>query len=258
MPLRQQSCLSQAVKDQDFTEKSEGFFPSFVGGSQKWGSFGIAYALMNLDARDISQNDKFTEISTEESGARTFHRTHQEDNKLVCGGVGIGSLISGGFALGASVFYYQRSIKASNHQMTSFNTNQIVMIGHKFETQNFGLYFIAGAMYRRKRWSLGISMKYGSSLKDSTQLTYDSIVADQSSDETKKAEVVYTATNLNSFKEKNPLTIRLGASSQLAKSLLITADIIYHSAVSDSGGDERFNLNSTLTSAEGSNRNWGQ
>ena len=120
------------------------------------------------------------------------------------------------------------------------------MIGHKFETQNFGLYFIAGAMYRRKRWSLGISMKYGSSLKDSTQLTYDSIVADQSSDETKKAEVVSTATNLNSFKEKNPLTIRLGASSQLAKSLLITADIIYHSAVSDSGGDERFNLNSTI------------
>ena len=107
----------KAVKDQDFTEKSEGFFPSFVGGSQKWGSFGIAYALMNLDARDISQNDKFTEISTEESGARTFHRTHQEDNKLVCGGVGIGSLISGGFALGASVFYYQRSIKGTKFKL---------------------------------------------------------------------------------------------------------------------------------------------
>ena len=51
--------------------------------------------------------------------------------------------------------------------------------------------------------------------------------SDQSSDET-KAEVVSTATNLNRLRKKT-LTIGLDASSQLAKSLLIAADIIYHS-----------------------------
>lgn len=233
-----------AVDGQDFTEHSSGFTTSFIGGLFDTGRLKLGWSIIQLDRKDIDQNESF--LVNENS--RVYTRTHQESNSYEWYGASLATHISKDLSVGFSGFYYLRNILVSNHNMSYFLTeDDSQVVDQKYLTRNEGLILVLGGMLKKDRWSFGVAYRRGRSIDDSTLLTYDEIYYapsqwDAPAEEQdpyyqdcfqeEKACVVHSQFQSDALSELNPQTWSLGVAWNPFSAVTLSFDALYHQGVS--------------------------
>lgn len=224
----------EAVRGEDFKETASGVIPTFLGGTTKIGKrLALSYAAMTLDSRNIDQNNKFTDISNVVGEVNSFHRTHQENNNLLLAGAGASWMFAESFSLGMSVFYYQRSIVATNHQLVQFNGGAVQTVDQKYTTSNEGGATSAGVQVRMKNFAFGLAWKQFYALTDKTMAFFD--VVKQTPNEEggfENPQVSSVETEIRNFNELETSTARGGIAWIPSPSFLLSADVLFHPGIS--------------------------
>ena len=243
----------EAVNEDDFNERSEVTYPSFFGATTRLGPLSVGYSYMTLDAHNIYQQDKYADISTVPGAANTYSRTYQERSAYIYGGGSVALKVSDSLAIGTSLFYYQRNLEYSTHELVQLNGGGIVAINSTMKTLNTGAAGVYGVLWKQPKYSVGVSVRMAMALSDRSIMLSDTVDYDPDSpgvnDDGKPIPNIYSiqrkAKELN---ELNPTTYTLGTAFHPTSWFLLSADVLVHegtkSLYKDYGGaDLKMTLN---------------
>jgi hypothetical protein len=222
-----------AVIGQDFNEKANSRYPSFIGTTYKLGLLTLAYAYLSGESRKINQNDSFDDISSVDGEASRFIRVKQETNELTLGGAALAIALGSSLSVGISGLYYDRSIESMVHQYTLFNGGSIQKLDTKYSTQNVGVLMIAGGIYRVDNFSFGATFRTTKPLNDRTKIHYEYILIDKVNPDEGKEELIDSKNDAN--KEVIPDTVALGAAFSPNASFCLSMDVLLHRGVDFTG-----------------------
>ena len=218
-----------AVNGKDFTERSTGFFPSFLGSHLKLGSVSLGWALVTLDSSSFNQNDRFENISTDSSQADDFNITHQQASSMIMVATGAGLRLGRSWSIGLTIMGYRRNIEASNHQLVTFNDGSIFVIDKKIDTENLGTAALVGLQWKLDEFSLGFTFQDHRSIDDKTVISSDalSVQAVEAGYEPNLATVIGTNAF---FDELNPKIFKLGL-AWTQSNFILSQDTIFYKGI---------------------------
>jgi hypothetical protein len=231
----------EAVNGEHFIEESSSIYPSFIGSTVRWKSLTFGWSYVTLDARNVNQDHRFTNISEAANAANTYTRTNQESSAWQNAGGSIALALSKNFSLGASVYWYRRTIESSTHQMSQLNGGGLQVLDFKYQTTNEGISPVVGIVVRGDFMSAGVSLRAPQALSDHT--TYSSDTVTWIPNEDTAPNVSSTEGKLRILDEPNPQTLQLGWAWFPSKNFLVSIDILQHGAVDY--GDATPDLHST-------------
>lgn len=223
----------EAVNEEAFNERSEVTYPSFVGATTRLGPMTLGYSYMTLDAHNIYQQDRYANISTEDGAVHTYSRTYQERSAYIFGGGSAALSLTDSLSVGLSLFYYQRNLENSTHELVQLNGGGLVAINSTMNSLNTGAAGVYGVLWRRPSYSIGASVRLGRSLSDRSVLLSDTVAFDPEAPATNDANqpvpgVVNVTRQAQELDELNPSTYTLGAAFHPGRWLLVAADVLLH------------------------------
>lgn len=232
----------EAVNEEPFNERSEVTYPSFVGATIRLGNFSFGYSYMTLDANNIYQQDKYTDMSTVAGAPSTYSRTYQERSTYIYGGGSGAYRFSDSLSMGISVFYYQRNLEYSTHELVELNGGSIVTINSTMQTLNTGVAGVYGFLWRRPSYSLGFSIRRATSLSNRSVMLSDTVEYDTESPSVNaEGEDVPTVSSVsrkaNELNELNPPAYVFGGALHPWKPFLLSADVLIHEGVKNPNKD---------------------
>jgi len=219
----------EAVNGEHFVEESSSIYPSFIGSTVRWKSLTFGWSYVTLDARNVNQDHRFTDISEAPNAANTYTRTNQESSAWQNAGGSIALALSKNFSVGASVYWYRRTIESSTHQMSQLNGGGLQVLDFKYQTTNEGLSPVVGMILRGESMSAGLSLRAPQALSDHT--TYSSDTVTWTPDEDTAPNVSSTEGKLPILDEPNPQSLQLGWAWFPSKHVLVSVDLVQHGAV---------------------------
>ncbi len=235
-----------AVDGQDFTEKSSGTTTTFIGGTLGISGLKVGWSIINLDVRNINQNDSYVIDNGTPASTGIYTRTHQESNTYAWYGASLALKLSNAMSVGVSGYHYKRVILASNHNMSAFESDDAQVIDKKFLTDNKGMVVVFGGMYRTKSWSLGFSARLPQALSNSTVVNVDELSYSPSQWDENIENVsasyqecfqkqvpcaLHSDVTTSSLHELNPYTFTLGFAWTPGKAFTLSSDILFHQGV---------------------------
>lgn len=238
-----------AIDGQDFTEQSSGFATSFIGGLVSMGKLKLGWSILQLDRKDINQNEGF--LVNDES--RVYVRTHQESNSYEWYGGSVAFRATSNLALGLSGFYYVRNIIVANHNMSYYlNQDDVQIVDQKFLTRNEGGVIALGGLWKGSDWSFGATLKVSKAIRDATTLTYDEVYYAPSSWGSEASEVseiyqdcfaeqtacvIHGEFDTESLHELNPATLSVGTAWHPTSKFTVSFDTLFHQGVTSPYAD---------------------
>ena len=217
-----------AVEGEDFEEGYVSNYPTFIGGMYGSGSFAFAYSVLTLEAREVNQNDRYSDLNTtEDTDASLFIRSYQGNNSVLAYGV-TGAFQIGNLALGTSVFYFNRNQKSMSHQYVEYNGGIILTRNNSFTTENHGLIIIGGAKYVGKQFNLGFAYETRRSASNKTNAFVEQIIIDTVNSNTDPI-VSRIESETEVFDEMLPVKMSFGVAWRPATTAVIAADVVYYS-----------------------------
>ncbi len=223
-----------AINDKPFEERSESFYPSFLGGTAKLGPLTVGYAYMTLDARNVYQQDKYTDIFTNDGKPSSYSRTYLENSTYRWAGATAALKLTDHISYGGSLFYYQRNIEFTTSQLAVLNGGGIYSRNDTLSTLNTGLASVNGLMFHGEDLSVGLSVRMAGAWSNRSRYYSDEITYDPKSvNDAGNAEPVVTHTEIKykAFNEMNPTTYTVGAAWWATKWFLLTGDVMAHEGV---------------------------
>lgn len=222
----------EALNGQDFVEESQTIYPSFVGSVYRFGPLHVGWSYVTLDAKNIDQTDEFPNLSNENNALSSYNRTYQEaNNHFLLGGslsIGLGTVAS----IGVSTYYYRRSIIASNHQLVQVTSGSFLVADQKYTTSNEGILPVIGFMARFPTVSLGLALRQGNRLSDTTVNLTDTVTYNASA-ESPKPDVEASSRVGIANDESNTATGQFGFAWFPSRFFTASADVIYTDGKSD-------------------------
>jgi hypothetical protein len=221
----------ETVNEDPFQERSEMIYPSFVGGTSKFGWLTLGYSFMSLDARNVYQQDNFENISDVDGVTNTYSRTYQESSTYIWAGGSASIRLSDSLSFGSSLFYYQRNIQFTANEIVSLNGGGIININDTLNTVNTGMSNVTGLLWKRPVFALGISVKSARATSDKSTLHIDRIDVSASD-----GTPVHTSTTIShkALNELNPTTYNAGVAVKPTSWFLLSADAHVHEGVKSS------------------------
>jgi len=218
----------KTVNEDPFQERSEMIYPSFVGGTSKFGWLTLGYSFMSLDARNIYQQDNFQNISTVDGVTNSYSRTYQESSTYIWAGGSASVRLTDNMSFGSSLFYYQRNIKFTANEIVSLNGGGIININDTLNTVNTGVSNVTGLLWKRQIFSAGLSVKTARATSDKSTLHIDRIDFTEG-DETP----LHSSTSIshNALNELNPTTYNVGFAFKPTTWFLLSTDAHLHEGV---------------------------
>ncbi len=243
----------ETVNEDPFQERSEMIYPSFVGGTSKFGWLTLGYSFMSLDARNIYQQDNFQNISTVAGVTNSYSRTYQESSTYIWAGGSASIRLNDSLSFGSSFFYYQRNIKFTANEIISLNGGGIVNINDTLNTVNTGASNVSGVLWKKPLFALGLSVKTARATSDKSTLHIDRIEFSEGDTTPNHTSTTISHKALN---ELNPTTYNAGIAFKPTSWFLLSADAHLHEGVKstyklDGGQDLHTTLDYSIGTAIG-------
>jgi long-chain fatty acid transport protein len=222
----------ETVNEEPFREKSDVIYPSFVGGTSRFGWLTLGYSFMTLDARNIYQQDKYDNISTVDGVANSYSRTYQESSTYIWAGASAAIRLTDSLSFGSSVFYYQRNIEFTSNEIITMNGGDILSVNETLKTLNTGAASVNGLHWRGETLSLGLAVKMASAYSDNSTLYLDRLeYADVDDDGEEEPSKTSTTHNHKALNELNPTTYNAGVAWKPFTWWTLSADVHIHEGV---------------------------
>ena len=215
----------KVIGDRDFNESSQSFFPLFSGASYRWGRLGFGYSYMTTNSRNIDQSNQWRDISTEETEANSWNRYYLESHDYLLAGPSLAFRLLDNLSIGWTGYYYQRTLKSMDHQLTHFNNGVVSSLDIKVSTSNTGLWNVWGLLLRFDTFRIGVSGWSAQKIADETTTNLDTVYFDSASSgpQSQSLEV-----DDEGRAEVNPATYRAGIALTPNKNFLLAVDVLYH------------------------------
>lgn len=223
-----------AINDKPFEERSEVFYPSFLGGTAKLGRLTVGYAYMTLDARNVYQQEKFTNIYSADGAPNSYSRTYLENSTYRWIGATAAFKLTDHISYGGSVFYYQRNIEFTTSQIAVLNGGGIYSSADTLKTLNTGIAGVNGIMIHGDQLSLGLSIRTAGAWSNRSRYFSDEIAYDPKDIDATGATaptVTHTEIKYKAYNEMNPTTYTVGLAWWATKWFLLTGDVMVHEGV---------------------------
>lgn len=231
-----EAVYEKVFAEEPFREASSGFFPNFIGGTQKLGPMRLGYEFLTLDVENISQQDRFEDLSSAIGAPTSYARTYQEKSEYIWAGASIAMRVANRLSLGMSTFYYQRTRQLSANEVLGLRDGSLSATASALDTLNTGAVAVLGLLWRHDSFSLALVSKIPRALSNKTTQTFDRLAyqgldaADSSVGGPLPQPPVLTSGRalLRTLGELNPLTHVLGVAWTPFPKAALAASLLMH------------------------------
>jgi len=212
-----------AIGNRDWLRKSSGIMPNFFGMLRSWGKIKMGFSYAVPDQITENQNDTLFDLPSGTPGLSVskFMMNHKMEDKTYHFGPSFAIEVAPHLSLGVTLYVHYRYTDYSSNQMAWFSNGQTDWFNSYMNSEEWGVRPILGLMWHQpSKFSLGLAVSRVFALRSDTRLQMTE------KDENDKM-AIFDPPNSSDMRSY-PYQIRFGAAFFPSSSLLITADVIYH------------------------------
>lgn len=237
----------------DYQRQAAQLLPNFFGVVQPLGEWTLGFSSAIVDSTEEKQDQSFQNFGNIERFTVNLNNLSTTYNV----GPTLSRRINRQLAIGLSLPMHYQSFELINNQFIDFNDAQST----EFQWQNlylkgteFGVRPKLGVSFSpRPKWSIGVTVDqtYVLSANQSEQFARCDAAAAGCDDATQVNPEIRTFSDIQRY----PVAVRFGSAWFASNALLVSADLIYHSSVTQSS-DAFFDKTDTLDGALGAEWYW--